>query len=61
VYHDPSPEALERQLRYLSTRYTFVTLDRLATALHAQDWSQIRPRAVVITLVRASAPWAPPR
>jgi peptidoglycan/xylan/chitin deacetylase (PgdA/CDA1 family) len=50
VYHDPTPEALERHLRYLSTRYTFVTLGRLATALHAQDWSQIPPRAVVITL-----------
>jgi peptidoglycan/xylan/chitin deacetylase (PgdA/CDA1 family) len=50
VYHDPTPEALERHLRYLSRTYTFVTLDRLATALHTQDWSQIPPRAVVITL-----------
>jgi peptidoglycan/xylan/chitin deacetylase (PgdA/CDA1 family) len=50
VYHDPTPEVLERHLRYLSKRYTFVTLDRLATALHTQDWSQIPPRAVVITL-----------
>jgi peptidoglycan/xylan/chitin deacetylase (PgdA/CDA1 family) len=50
VYHDPTPEALERHLRYLSRRYKFVALDRLATALHTKDWSQIPPRALVITL-----------
>jgi peptidoglycan/xylan/chitin deacetylase (PgdA/CDA1 family) len=50
VYHDPDPVTLERHLSYLSRGYRFVTLDRLVTALHTEDWGEIPQRGVVITL-----------
>ncbi len=50
LYHDPEPECLDRHLAYLSRRYHFVTLDRLVDAIHAQDWSGMPQRALVITI-----------
>ena len=37
VYHDPSPEVLDRHLAYLTAHYRAITLDRLAEALHSGD------------------------
>lgn len=49
VYHDPSPERLEAHLRFLSTRYRFVSLTELTDALARQDWSSIPAGALVVT------------
>lgn len=50
VYHDPSPEVLDRHLGYLTKRYTPITLDLLAESLHSGDWSGVPPRALVVTV-----------
>ena len=50
VYHDPSPQALERHLAFLSPRYRFVTLDALVDALRSGNWSSLPPRSLVVTL-----------
>jgi peptidoglycan/xylan/chitin deacetylase (PgdA/CDA1 family) len=50
LYHDPSPDVLEAHFRYLSKRYTFITLTQLFDALHDRDWSRIPTRALVVTL-----------
>src|SRR5881392_1900258 len=49
LYHRPDPTDFRRQLRYLSRRYTFITLDRLVAAIEAQDWSTIPPKSLVVT------------
>lgn len=49
VYHDPSPEVLERHLRYLARRHAVVPLDVVVDAIHARDWSSVPDRAVVLT------------
>jgi len=50
VYHDPTPDVLERHLRYLSRRYAFVTMDAVADAARSGDWGSIPPRCLVVTL-----------
>ncbi len=50
LYHEPSPDDLRRQLRYLSRCYTLITLDRLVDAIYSQDWSQLPRKGLVITL-----------
>ena len=50
VYHDPSAERLESHLRFLSTRYSFVTLTELVAAIRSGDWSQMPTNGIVITL-----------
>ena len=50
VYHDPSPEALDRHLAYLTAHYRAITLDRLAEALHSGDWAPIPAYAFVVTV-----------
>ena len=50
LYHDPTPEGLDRHLAYLAPRYRFITLDRLVDAIHSRDWSGIPARSVVVTL-----------
>ncbi len=49
VYHDPTPETLDRHMEYLSRRYHFITMDRLADAIHAKDWSGIPANSLVVT------------
>jgi peptidoglycan/xylan/chitin deacetylase (PgdA/CDA1 family) len=48
VYHDPTPETLDRHLRYLAKRYSFIALDRLVEAIHNRD-STLPPRSLVVT------------
>lgn len=50
VYHNPTPEALERHLRYMARRATFIPLDLLVDALRARDWTRIPPKSVVVTV-----------
>ncbi len=49
VYHDPSMARFEAHMAFLSTRYTFVSLDDLSAALSTRDWSQIPRNALVLT------------
>jgi peptidoglycan/xylan/chitin deacetylase (PgdA/CDA1 family) len=50
LYHDPSPEVLERQLAFLKRRYHVIELDRLVRALRSGDWSEVPRKAVVLTI-----------
>jgi peptidoglycan/xylan/chitin deacetylase (PgdA/CDA1 family) len=47
VYHDPTPELFERHMRFLSQRYSFVTMMQLAEAL--RTGSEMPANALVIT------------
>jgi peptidoglycan/xylan/chitin deacetylase (PgdA/CDA1 family) len=49
LYHDPSPEVMERHLRFLTSRYAIVSLDVVVDAIRARDWSRIPRGAVCIT------------
>jgi peptidoglycan/xylan/chitin deacetylase (PgdA/CDA1 family) len=50
LYHDPTPEALERHLRYLSKRYRWLSLRELVDAISAGHWSTLPPKSLVVTL-----------
>jgi peptidoglycan/xylan/chitin deacetylase (PgdA/CDA1 family) len=50
VYHDPSPEALERHLAYLSERYRIIPLETLVDAIHRKDWSKIDRKSLIVTI-----------
>ena len=50
MYHDPGPVIFEKHLAYLSRHYTVITLDALVSAIHRQDFSEIPPKSVVITI-----------
>jgi glycosyltransferase involved in cell wall biosynthesis/peptidoglycan/xylan/chitin deacetylase (PgdA/CDA1 family) len=50
VYHDPTRSALEAQLDALSRRHVFVSYDLLVEALVSDDWSEIPPGALAVTL-----------
>jgi len=49
LYHDPSPDVLERHLDYLAPRYNFVRLGDLVDAITCDDWASLPPRALVLT------------
>lgn len=49
LYHDPAPEVLGRQLRWLQRRYCLIALEQLVDAIRSGDWSAVPPRSVVIT------------
>ncbi len=49
VYHNPTPETLDRHLEYLSRRYHFITMDRLVDAIRAGDWSNVPANSVAVT------------
>lgn len=49
VYHDPAPPRFESHLRYLATRYTFVSLDQLADALEQADWERLPDFPLAVT------------
>jgi peptidoglycan/xylan/chitin deacetylase (PgdA/CDA1 family) len=50
LYHDPSPEVLERQLAWLRRGYEIIGLDTLVDAIHSGDWAEVPPRSVVLTI-----------
>ncbi len=49
VYHDPTPERFEKHMRFLSRRYSFVTMTQLTDALRSGDRSAMPANALVIT------------
>ncbi len=49
LYHDPSPQTLERHLRYLAPRYSFISLTELVDAITEQRMSSLPPRSLVFT------------
>jgi peptidoglycan/xylan/chitin deacetylase (PgdA/CDA1 family) len=49
LYHNPSPEALERHLEYLSSRHTFVGYGDVARAVRSGDWSDLPPKCLAVT------------
>src|SRR5258705_5223266 len=49
LYHSPGKENFENHIRYLSSRYNFITLDNLVDATRTKDWSGIPRRALVVT------------
>ncbi|MSO41974.1 MAG: polysaccharide deacetylase family protein [Solirubrobacterales bacterium] len=50
LYHDPAPEDLESQLRWLLRRYSVISLERFVDALRSGNWSALPPRSLVITI-----------
>lgn len=49
VYHQPTPETLERHLEYLSCRYQFVSLTAVVEAMHSRRGDSLPPNALVLT------------
>ncbi len=50
VYHDPTPDTVERHLKALSRRHRFVTLDEVVGALYENAWDEIPPKAIAVTI-----------
>ena len=50
LYHDPKPAVFAKHIAYLSRHYTFISLDTLVAAIHQNDFSELRPKSVVITI-----------
>lgn len=50
LYHDPKPTIFTKHIAYLSRHYTMISLDTLVSAIHRQDFSQIPPKSVVVTI-----------
>ena len=49
VYHDPSADRFESHLRYLSARYSFVSLDRVADSFESGSWKSLPDYPLAIT------------
>jgi peptidoglycan/xylan/chitin deacetylase (PgdA/CDA1 family) len=49
LYHDPAPEVLDAHLRYLTRRYSVVSLTRLVQAIATGTWASLPPRPLVLT------------
>ena len=50
LYHDPKPTIFAKHIAYLSRHYTLISLDTLVSAIHREDFTQIPPKSVVITI-----------
>ena len=50
LYHDPKPTVFVKHIAYLSRHYTLISLDALVAAIHRNDFSEIPPKSVVITI-----------
>jgi hypothetical protein len=48
LYHDPSPEVLDRHLTYLRRHYELIPFSRLVEALARRDFSIVPPHSLVI-------------
>jgi peptidoglycan/xylan/chitin deacetylase (PgdA/CDA1 family) len=49
LYHNPKREVFARHVEYLSKRYNFISLETLVNAIYEQDWTEIPPKAIVVT------------
>ena len=54
-YHDPSPETFARHIEFFDRVYSFISIDRLAQALEAGDFSELPPKPLLVTLDDAHA------
>ena len=50
LYHDPKPAVFVKHIAYLSRHYTLISLEMLVAAIHQNDFSEIPPKSVVITI-----------
>ena len=50
LYHDVSPNVFTKHLSYLSRHYKIITLDTLVSGIHDNDFSEVPPKSVVITI-----------
>ena len=50
LYHDPDPAELDRQLGYLSDRYSVVPMDRAVEAIRSDSVGELPPRSLVVNL-----------
>jgi glycosyltransferase involved in cell wall biosynthesis/peptidoglycan/xylan/chitin deacetylase (PgdA/CDA1 family) len=50
LYHNPTPQTLERHLEYLSGLHRFVTYEAVADAVRTGDWSELPPKCVAVSL-----------
>lgn len=50
LYHDPKPAVFAKHIAYLSRCYTLIPLDMLVAAIHRNDFSEIPPKSIVITI-----------
>ena len=50
VYHDPSPEVFRAHLGYLKDRFNIIPLEQLVQAIEKNNWQEIPPKSLVITL-----------
>ena len=49
-YHDPSPDILDKNLKYLSKRYNFINITLLIEAIYNKTWTNIPKKSLIITL-----------
>jgi len=49
-YHNPVPSIFKNHIEYLSKHYNFISLISLVNAISTKDWSDIPPKALVITI-----------
>ena len=50
LYQNPAPETMDRHLTYLSKNHHFITLNRAVDAISTNDFKQITPKSLVLTL-----------
>ena len=50
LYHDVSPDVFTKHLAYLSRHYKIISLDTFVSAIHNNDFSEVPPKSVVITI-----------
>src|SRR5262245_17978329 len=49
VYHDPTPEAFDGHITYLSRRYNFVSLGQVIDAMTNGPWDDLPNRSLLLT------------
>ncbi|MCA9400626.1 MAG: glycosyltransferase, partial [Candidatus Omnitrophica bacterium] len=49
TYHNPDPEIFEQHVRFLSERYSFISLTQLTEAMRKKDFSLLPKNSLVIT------------
>lgn len=50
IYHNPKCEIFEKHIAYLKKNFNIINLGILIKAIYTQDWSQIPPYSLIITI-----------
>jgi peptidoglycan/xylan/chitin deacetylase (PgdA/CDA1 family) len=50
AYHNPDPDSFEKHMRYLKSRFHFITIEALVHAIKNDDWTLIPPKSIAITI-----------